>query len=124
MEQARLEIIAILEKHDLMGAVQICSRERSGFFYALSPSWSCIRFEESDQGISIRIRCKAEDYPTKEAQTETLTYTINGIMGLAEVHPMTGNTLSGIIQTIATKVNFTSIATDPNIQQATLGDGD
>jgi hypothetical protein len=80
--------------------------------------------QELPGGIEIRIRCKAADYPSEAAQEEALTYTLNGIMGLEHAHSVTGQMLHGMIQAVGSKINFTSVAHDPHIQQATLADGD
>lgn len=123
MEAARLKIAAVLKEHDLMGAVLIASKERSGFFHELSPSWSCATVDESKPQVEVRVRCKREDFPSAEAQNQALALTVNGLMGLLHVHPYTEQMLSGIIRLIGQKVDFTSMASDERIQEARAGDG-
>ena len=102
-----------------MGCVLIASQERSGFFQELSPSWSCARIEEQPDGqVGVRILSKREDYPSREAQEEKLSLTVNGLLGLLHVHHHIGEALTGIIEMISRKVTITSIAHDERIQQA------
>lgn len=120
MEEARVKILAILKEHDLMGCVLIASKERSGFFQEVSPSWSCARTEITPDGeVGVRVLCKREDYPSAEAQQEQLEHTVNGLLGLLHVHEYIGQALTALVKMISQKVTITSVAKDGRIQSAT-----
>lgn len=118
MEAARLKIVAVLKEHDLMGAVMIAGKKRSGFFQEVSPSWSCARVDESPAGVGVRVKCKREDYPSAEAQKRTLALTVGGIMGILGAHRYIGQFYTSLVQMISNKVEIHSVITDVTIQQA------
>lgn len=117
MEEARKEIVAILQKRDLMGAVTISGKTRSGFFCEISPTWSCAKMEETPQGPAIRIKSKREDYASLAEQKQHVELTVNGFMGLLEVHKFIGQTLLGVITLIGKKMDIHSVSTDHRIQK-------
>jgi len=117
MEEARKEIVAILQKRDLMGAVMIAGKTRSGFFHEISPTWSCAKMEDTPQGPAVRIKSKRTDYNSLAEQKEHVEATVNGFMGMLEVHKFIGQTLMGVIQMIGQKMDIHSVSTDHRIQK-------
>jgi hypothetical protein len=65
LKEAMAEIRAILNKHDIGGAVALVSPTHSEFLYHLTPSWSVCYFEAPSQ---LRLRAKRADFKTKAEQ--------------------------------------------------------
>jgi hypothetical protein len=62
------EIMGVLKKYDMAGAITVISKERAAFRYHF-PSWSVVRLQEApDGGLAVRIKSKAADFPSREAQ--------------------------------------------------------
>jgi hypothetical protein len=57
---ARLEIEAILKKHDLAGVVVLHTPGMAEVFYDVEPSYSCLRI--NDKAGEVRVRSKLADY--------------------------------------------------------------
>lgn len=66
--QAIEEIKAIVRKYDLAANVIVQSPDECAFLREISPSWSCAFFEDTPQGMTIRVKAKRSDFPSKEAQ--------------------------------------------------------
>lgn len=60
LKLARLEIEAVLQKHDLAGAVVLHTPGMSEWFYSIRPSYSCMWIDEA--AGAARIKAKLEDY--------------------------------------------------------------
>lgn len=118
MEAARSEIIEVLKRHNLMGAVMICGEQRSGFFHELSPSWSCAFVDEQPDGsVSVRIKAKREDFDSLEHQKEIVSKTLGGLMGLLHVHRFVGQNLTGMLQLASQKFDIKQVSHDHRIQK-------
>jgi hypothetical protein len=118
MESARTEIIEVLKKHDLMGAVMICGKERSGFFHEVSPSWSCATVQDKPDGsVEVRIKAKREDFKSLDEQRDVVSKTIGGFMGLLHVHKFVGQNLSSLLNMISNKFEIKHMASDQRLQQ-------
>lgn len=62
------EILGVLKKYDMAGAITVISKERAAFRYHF-PTWSVVQLQEApDGGVGVRIRSKAADFPSREAQ--------------------------------------------------------
>jgi hypothetical protein len=62
------EIMGVLKKHDMAGAITVISKERAAFRYHF-PTWSVVKLQEApDGGLAVRIKSKAADFPSREAQ--------------------------------------------------------
>lgn len=62
------EIIGVLKKHDMAGAVTVVAKDRAHFRYHF-PTWSVVQLHEAPGGgLGVRLRSKATDFPSKEAQ--------------------------------------------------------
>ncbi len=76
LKTARLEIEAILQKHDIAGAVVLHTPGMAEWFYQVNPSYSCLTIDEA-AGIA-RVRSKLADYGGDQAaQVHDLTATAN-----------------------------------------------
>lgn len=81
LKVARLEIEAVLQKHDLAGAVVLHTPGMTEWFYQLRPSYSCMWIDEV-AGIA-RIKAKLEDYGGDQAaQLHDITCTANMVAGM------------------------------------------
>ena len=62
------EIMGVLKKHDMAGAITVISKERAAFRYHF-PTWSVVKLQEApDGGLAVRIKSKAADFPSRAAQ--------------------------------------------------------
>lgn len=62
------EILGVLKKYDMAGAITVISKERAAFRYHF-PTWSVVKLQEApDGGLAVRIKSKAADFPSREAQ--------------------------------------------------------
>ncbi len=78
------EIVGVLQKYDMAGAITVVDKKRSMFKYFF-PTWSCIILGE-DQ---IRFRSKREDYPSTDAQHESVELSAHIIMQMRDVAAQT-----------------------------------
>src|SRR5205823_5341105 len=74
------EIIGVLKKYDMAGAITVVDKERAMFEYHF-PSWSVLSLGEDH----IRFRSKAEDFPSKEAQHEAHTLSAHIVMQMRDI---------------------------------------
>lgn len=79
--QAIEEIKAVLSKHDLAGMVMVQAPKESAFLNVIDPSWSVAKYEETREGTAIRIRAKAEHFPSRAAQKEAVEWTCGMVIG-------------------------------------------
>ena len=75
----RSEIIGVLKRYDMAGAVTVVDKERCMFKYHF-PTWSVATVEPS----GVRLRSKREDFPTKEAQRQASELTAHCIMQMRD----------------------------------------
>lgn len=92
------EIVSVLHKYDMAGAVTVVSKERAMFKYHF-PTWSCILLGEDN----IRFRSKREDYPSKEAQRHATELSAHIIMQMRDVAAQTFDTMERIHKMLAEK---------------------
>jgi hypothetical protein len=92
------EIVGVLQKYDMAGAITIVDKERSIFRYQF-PSWSCIILGE-DQ---LRFRAKREDYPSLEAQEEAVTLSTHIILQIRDIAAQTFSLMERIHGALAEK---------------------
>ena len=74
------EIIGVLKKYDMAGAITVVDKERCMFKYHF-PTWSCIILGEDH----IRFRSKREEYPSLEAQRQSTELSAHLIMQMRDV---------------------------------------
>jgi len=83
LKTARLEIEAVLKKHDLAGVVVLHTPGMAEFFYDIRPSYSCVWIDE--QAPALRVKSKLSEYGGDvNAQRHDQAATANMIHGLAE----------------------------------------
>ncbi len=73
------EIIGVLKKYDMAGAVTVVSKERSMFKYHF-PKWTCVDLGET----SVRLRLKSSDFPSRDAARECAELTAHVIMQMGD----------------------------------------
>lgn len=86
------EIIGVLKKYDMAGAITVVSKERCMFKYHF-PTWTCVILGED----YVRLRSKKEDYPSKDAQHRASELTAHVIMQMGDC---ASNTL-GLVKHLA-----------------------
>lgn len=84
LKVARLEIEALLQKHDLAGVVVLHTPGMSEFFYNISPSYSVCWIDESARRVRIRSRVQREHQGDAAAQQRDQAATANMTAALAE----------------------------------------
>jgi hypothetical protein len=83
LKVARLEIEAVLKKHDLGGLVVLHTPGMSEFFYEVNPSWSCLTIDEAVGHV--RVLSKLENFGgDKRRQGESQAATAELAFALAE----------------------------------------
>jgi len=74
------EIIGVLKKYDMAGAITVVDKERCMFKYQF-PTWTCVEMGED----SVRLRMKAAEHPSKEVVREICTNTAHVIMQMRDI---------------------------------------
>jgi len=74
------EIIGVLKKYDMAGAVTVVDKNRSMFKYHF-PTWTCVELGED----YVRLRMKAAEHPSKEVVHEICTNTAHVIMQMRDI---------------------------------------
>src|SRR6185295_20303666 len=101
LQTAADEITAILKKHDIGGYVLLGSKTNTHFVRKLDPTWTCLTYE--GEGV-LRMRSKREDYPSKEAQGETMRLTVGLLQGLVDAGVRDMETLQDLLKRVG-KIN-------------------
>ena len=73
------EIIGVLKKHDMAGAITVVSKERSMFTYHF-PTWTAVELEET----SVRLRLKSSEFENKKAARDCAELTAHVIMQMGD----------------------------------------
>ena len=74
------EIIGVLKKYDMAGAVTVISQERAAFKYHF-PTWGCISMTETE----LRFKAKKADYPNEEAWLRTVELSTHIILQMRDI---------------------------------------
>lgn len=83
LKVARLEIEALLKKHDLAGVVVLHTPGMSEFFYDVRPSYSCMWID--DVASAVRVKSLAADYGgDRQAQLHDQAATANMAAAMAD----------------------------------------
>ena len=78
------EIVGVLMKYDMAGAISVVSKERAMFRYDF-PTWSCVTLEHD----GVRFRAKREDFPSLEAQHQTVELSAHIILQMRDIAAQT-----------------------------------
>lgn len=73
------EIIGVLKKYDMAGAVTVVSKERAMFKYHF-PTWTAVELGET----SVRLRLKPAEFPSMEAARRCAELTAHVIMQMGD----------------------------------------
>lgn len=109
------EIMAVLKRYDMAGAVTVVDQERCMFKYHF-PSWSVAYVEPN----GIRLRSKREDFGTKEEQRRASELTAHCIMQIRDVAVNTYNLTRGLEDIMRDKWGMTHMPHqdyDPEFEQ-------
>lgn len=95
------EILGVLKRYHMAGAITVVSKERAAFRYHF-PTWSVVKLhEDTGGGVGIRIRSKAADFPSREAQHKANELSAHIVYQMRDVAV---NTV-GVCNAIAAKMN-------------------
>jgi hypothetical protein len=92
------EIVGILKKYDMAGAITVVDKERAMFRYQF-PTWSCIAFGDEQ----LRFKAKFEDYPSEEAQRQAIELSIHIILQMRDIAAQTHGVMGKITTMLAQK---------------------
>lgn len=84
MEDARKEIIAVLEKHDLMGSFTLSSQKTESFFTHVGASWSFVKEKRNKDDSLEFVEKSKNEFGNKGDYENSLVLTIQGIMGILD----------------------------------------
>lgn len=73
------EIIGVLKKHDMAGAITVVSKERCMFKYHF-PTWTAVELGET----SVRLRLKSSEFPSRQASRDCAVLTAHVIMQMGD----------------------------------------
>lgn len=104
LKAAAEEIKAVLRKHDIAGVLMLQSKTHGEWVCEISPSWSAAKLERSDGDVLLRVRCKREDFPSKEAQQECLAHTVGMLMSFITFGGKLGEDFTRMIALISQQV--------------------
>lgn len=83
LKVARLEIEAVMAKHDLAGVVVLHTPGMSEFFYSIRPSYSVCWIDEDASAVRIKSKLDRDHAGDVEAQLHDQTATANMTAALA-----------------------------------------
>lgn len=73
------EIIGVLQRYDMAGAITVVDKERCMFKYHF-PTWAAVHVGEDH----VRLKLKGSDFPTREAAHECAELTAHCIMQMGD----------------------------------------
>ena len=94
------EIVGVLKKYDMAGAITVVSKDRAMFKYHF-PTWSVIQLGEDH----IRFRAKREDFPSKEAQHTAVELSTHIIMQMRDIAANTFAMMESIAGQLARQIS-------------------
>lgn len=101
------EIRTVLKKHHMAGLVVVANATHVDFSMDLDAPWNCIRIEHDAGGRAlVRVRSKASEYPSREAQHKTLEVTVGTFVTLNDTIGRIQSGLHSILVTLAQHVEF------------------
>jgi hypothetical protein len=104
------EIIVVLQKYDMAGAITVVSKERAMWKYHF-PTWSVITLG-SDH---IRFRSKREDFPNLEAQRAAAELSAHIVMQMRDVAANTFTMMEHIAEQLRDKLGMEHVpGVDPD----------
>lgn len=95
------EIVGILKKYDMAGAITVVAKERCMFKYYF-PTWSVITITPD----RIRFKAKREDFPSRDAQKTAVELSAHIIMQMRDVAANTFSMMEHIGKQLADKVGM------------------
>ena len=102
LQAVAAEIQAILKREDIGGGVMLASKTHTEYFFELSPSWSCIKFNPETR--ECRIKALLKDFPSKEARNECITHSCGLLLGLMHVANRIADNMKQMMGVIAKHV--------------------
>ena len=104
------EIMGVLKKYDMAGAITVISKERAAFRYHF-PTWSVVKLHEAtDGGVGVRIRSKAADFSSKEAQQKANELSAHIIYQMRDIATNTYGMCSMVAEKMDAAWNVTHVS--------------
>jgi hypothetical protein len=85
------EIIGVLKKYDMAGAVTVVSQERA-MFQLHFPTWGVAKLH----GNHLHFRSKREDFPSLEAQKHATELSLHAVLQMRDIAKQTFDTMEHI----------------------------
>lgn len=96
------ELVGVLQKYDMAGALTVVSKERAMFRYVF-PTWSCMQIK----GSELRFRAKRADYPSAEAQRQAVELSTHIVLQMRDISLQTLAMCDQLAQTLEEKFDIT-----------------
>lgn len=113
IEPAMTEISAVLKKHNMAGVFVIGNETHCDWKMVIDPTWSCAWIEELDaQQFAVRVRSKRADYPSSEAQEESVTRTVGMFVTFQHSLTKLNEQLDRVLLMISKSVKFDGKSTE------------
>jgi len=111
-EQVRLrelarKIRALLKEYDVAGIVNIQGRDQAEFVNEITPSWSCLSWQEAGGEYGIRFKAKCKTGGDEEKEKARLTAGM--VIGFHHVMEMQYLQLGQVIHMIGTHMDITNV---------------
>lgn len=116
LKEAAAEIKALMERRGIAGAFTLASPTHAEHLVHFAP-WMVVKFEGEG---AVRIRCKREDYPSREAQKQAMEETAHVIMRFKDIsalHFKLMELLEGKIQAAGIEIEHDSGGYTPHRRQ-------
>lgn len=101
LKAAMEEIKAVLTKHDIGGICLLQSKTHGEWLNHITPNWSCARIETDGTNDILRVKAKVADYPSKEAQQETVRLTVSMLCGFRDGADRVSSNMAAILGMIS-----------------------
>ncbi len=109
------EISAVLKKHDMTGLMIVGNKSHCDWRMNVEASWSCARTEMDAQGlIGLRIRSRRAEYPSLEAQKETVERTVGTFVTFGHALAKLNEQIDTLLVAVSKQVDFLGKSTDEN----------
>jgi hypothetical protein len=102
MKLATTEIVGVMKKYDLCGALFLTDPEQVSHYVKLDASWTCTTYD----GQQARILLKADMYPSKETQNKCISESAGTVMGLIDTMKAVEENLTIVAEMIGKHVPF------------------
>lgn len=95
LKEAMAEIKAVLQKHDIGGAMTLVSETHSEYLFQLEPSWSVIHIQADGYA---RFRSKRSDFKTRAEQKRCTDSSIHMVHQIRDLNALSFQQMEAMIE--------------------------